>query len=252
MGNKRNLFIAIAVLVLAVGGWLYYRSEERAAAQSARELKLSGNVDVREVSLAFRGSDRLGELLVAEGDSVKKGQVLARLETKELRLTMAKTRAEIQAQESAVELLHNGTRPEEIHRAEEALNHVAGRVLGSVVPRNSAVLDVVNTHRIKRVLLHVRKHDEETGETVVAAVHGVVRSKDLLVARVREIALNVVEVLRGQSELLQVVCALHTTRRFTSSLHRRQKKTDQDTDDRDDDKKFNEGEGCTTHGSSGG
>ena len=122
MGNKRNLFIAIAVLVLVVGGWLYYRSEERAAAQSTRELKLSGNVDIREVSLAFRGSDRVGELLVAEGDSVKKGQVLARLETRELRLTMAKTRAEIQAQESVVELLHNGTRPEEIHRAEEALN----------------------------------------------------------------------------------------------------------------------------------
>ena len=64
MGNKRNLFIAIAVLVLVVGGWLYYQSGERAAARSAHELKLSGNVDIRDVSLAFRGSDRVGELLV--------------------------------------------------------------------------------------------------------------------------------------------------------------------------------------------
>ena len=122
MGNNRKMMIAVAVLIVLVGGWFYYQHEQREKEQSARELRLSGNVDIREVSLAFRGSDRLGELLVAEGDSVKKGQVLARLETKELRLTMAKTRAEIQAQESVVELLHNGTRPEEIHRAEEALN----------------------------------------------------------------------------------------------------------------------------------
>ena len=122
MGNNRKRMIAVAVLIVLVGGWFYYQHEQREKEQSARELRLSGNVDIREVSLAFRGSDRLGELLVAEGDSVKKGQVLARLETKELRLTMAKTRAEIQAQESVVDLLHNGTRPEEIHRAEEALN----------------------------------------------------------------------------------------------------------------------------------
>ncbi len=122
MGNNRKMMIAVAVLIVLVGGWFYFQHEQREKEQSARELRLSGNVDIREVSLAFRGSDRLGELLVAEGDSVKKGQVLARLETKELRLTMAKTRAEIQAQESVVELLRNGTRPEEIHRAEEALN----------------------------------------------------------------------------------------------------------------------------------
>lgn len=122
MGNNRKMMIAVAVLLVLVGGWFYYQHEQREKEQSARELRLSGNVDIREVSLAFRGSDRLGELLVAEGDSVKKGQVLARLETKELRLAIAKTRAEIQAQESAVELLHNGTRPEEIRKAEEAMN----------------------------------------------------------------------------------------------------------------------------------
>ena len=45
-----------------------YLKEHRRTAYA--ELKLSGNVDIREVSLAFRGSDRVGELLVAEGESV--------------------------------------------------------------------------------------------------------------------------------------------------------------------------------------
>ena len=73
MGNNRKMMIAVAVLLVLVGGWFYYQHEQREKEQSARELRLSGNVDIREVSLAFRGSDRLGELLVAEGDSVKKG-----------------------------------------------------------------------------------------------------------------------------------------------------------------------------------
>ena len=72
MENNRKILIVVALLVLVVGGFLYHQREERAAAQSARELKLSGNVDVREVSLAFRGSDRVGALLVEEGDAVKR------------------------------------------------------------------------------------------------------------------------------------------------------------------------------------
>ncbi len=122
MGNNRKILIVVALLVLVVGGFLYHQREERAAAQSARELKLSGNVDVREVSLAFRGSDRVGALLVEEGDAVKKGQVLARLDTRELSLSIAKTRADVRAQESVVEMMHNGTREEEIRKAEETLN----------------------------------------------------------------------------------------------------------------------------------
>ncbi len=117
-----KMIAIVGIVLLISAAWLYHQREERAAAQSAHELRLSGNVDVREVSLAFRGSDRLGELLVEEGDAVKKGQVLARLESKELLLTIAKTKAEVAAQESAVALLHNGTRQEELRQAEENLN----------------------------------------------------------------------------------------------------------------------------------
>ncbi len=142
MGKPRNILIAIAVLVLLAGGWFFYQSAE-SEKLSAHELKLSGNVDVREVSLAFRGSDRVGALLVAEGDSVKKGQVLARLETKELALTLARTRADVAAQQSLVDLLHNGTRPEEIRRAEETLNaaRANSEFAESVMRRRQQVYD---------------------------------------------------------------------------------------------------------------
>jgi len=42
-------------------------------------IRLYGNVDIREVRLAFNGSEHVEEMLVDEGDQVKPGQLLARL-----------------------------------------------------------------------------------------------------------------------------------------------------------------------------
>lgn len=112
------LVTIVAVITVAFGlnnGWLGGNKNEH-------ELVLSGNVDVREVSLAFRGSDRLKELLVEEGDTVQKGQVLARLDTQETKVNIEKMKADILAQESAVNLLHNGTRSEVINQAKARLN----------------------------------------------------------------------------------------------------------------------------------
>lgn len=120
--DKRKGILALLLVVAAIGGYLCFRhSELQEREASAHELTLSGNVDVREVSLAFRGSDRIAELLVEEGDAVKKGQVLARLDTQEALITIEKNKAEIAAQENAVQLLHQGTRAEEIRQAEEKL-----------------------------------------------------------------------------------------------------------------------------------
>ncbi|MBQ9479125.1 MAG: hypothetical protein IJU71_06170 [Selenomonadaceae bacterium] len=58
--GKRKLVSVVIVLLMAVGGYLYVdRASSAAEEQRELELKLSGNVDVREVSLAFRQSDRI-------------------------------------------------------------------------------------------------------------------------------------------------------------------------------------------------
>lgn len=120
--DKRKGILALLLVVATIGVFLCFRqSELQEQEKTEHELTLSGNVDVREVSLAFRGSDRIAELLAEEGDSVKKGQVLARLDTQETIIMIEKNKAEIAAQENAVQLLHKGTREEEIRQAEEKL-----------------------------------------------------------------------------------------------------------------------------------
>ena len=130
MAAKKKAVLFLAACLLGLAAYLYHAFCQQ---DNQEELVLQGNVDVREVSLAFRQSDRILEMLAEEGDRVQKGQVLARLDTRELKLQLQRLNAEIAAQQSTVDKLHNGTRPEEIRRAEgnlrqaqAAAEHAAG------------------------------------------------------------------------------------------------------------------------------
>ena len=115
MAAKKKAVLFLAACLLGLAAYLYHAFCQQ---DNQEELVLQGNVDVREVSLAFRQSDRILEMLAEEGDRVQKGQVLARLDTQELKLQLQRLNAEIAAQQSTVDKLHNGTRPEEIRQAE--------------------------------------------------------------------------------------------------------------------------------------
>jgi len=112
--NKR-LILAVAGFAIAaalLAGW--YFTQER---KDADTLVLYGNVDIRQVSLAFNGSERVAEMRVQEGDRVRAGQVLATLDTRTLTLQIAQAVAQIEVQEQALLRLKNGTRPEEVAQA---------------------------------------------------------------------------------------------------------------------------------------
>jgi HlyD family secretion protein len=75
---------------------------------------LYGNVDLRQVDLPFNASERVIEVLVQEGDHVKVGQVMARLDPTRIEPQVAKAEADVAAQQQVVNRLHAGTRPEEV------------------------------------------------------------------------------------------------------------------------------------------
>ena len=81
------------------------------------ELVLYGNVDIRQVELAFNASERIAEIMVREGEPVKKGQLLAVLETVRLQHGVDRATSQVAAQRDEVAKLEAGTRVEEISRA---------------------------------------------------------------------------------------------------------------------------------------
>jgi HlyD family secretion protein len=96
------------------GAWWWYHGKER----EPKPLVLYGNIDLRQVQLAFNNSERIAAVLVQEGERVKGGQVVARLDTSRLEPQVAQAEAQVAAQRQVVEKLHHGNRPQEIAQAE--------------------------------------------------------------------------------------------------------------------------------------
>jgi HlyD family secretion protein len=102
-------------------------------AAASTELVLYGNVDLRQVQLAFNNSERIAAVKAKEGDRVREGQELARLDTSRLEPMVAQAEAQLAAQHEVFKRLHAGSRPEEIAQARANVT--------------SAEADVVNVRR---------------------------------------------------------------------------------------------------------
>jgi HlyD family secretion protein len=110
--KKRIIPVALLALALAgLGWWLTHRPSGH------HELILYGNVDLREVDLAFNDSQRIAQVLVQEGDRVHRGQVLARLDVSRLTPQLQQAEAQVRAQSAVLQRLHHGSRPQEIAQA---------------------------------------------------------------------------------------------------------------------------------------
>uniref|UniRef100_UPI0039F10E1F HlyD family efflux transporter periplasmic adaptor subunit n=1 Tax=Bordetella sputigena TaxID=1416810 RepID=UPI0039F10E1F len=113
--KKKTAILAVVVLLAAAAA--IYWALNRGPSDPNR-LTLYGNVDIRQIALAFDGSDRIAEMKVEEGDRVRAGQVVARLDTRTLALELAQARAEVGVREQSLLRLRNGSRPEEVQQAQ--------------------------------------------------------------------------------------------------------------------------------------
>jgi HlyD family secretion protein len=109
--------IGIVVVFLAVGAAAAFAYWFTRPSDQSQQIVLYGNVDLRQVDLAFNGNERIAAVLVQEGDAVHKGQVLAKMDTSRLEPQFEQMKALVAAQKAAVARLHNGSRPEEIAQA---------------------------------------------------------------------------------------------------------------------------------------
>jgi HlyD family secretion protein len=99
-------------LIAAVAAWRLMQGES-----APTHLTLYGDVDLRQVQLSFNNSERIAAVLVQEGDRVRQGQLLARLDTARLEPQLAQADAQAAAQLQVVKRLRSGSRPEEIAQA---------------------------------------------------------------------------------------------------------------------------------------
>jgi HlyD family secretion protein len=223
--------MALVVLALASAGAAAGRAwSVRDHNTSQSDLVLYGNLDLRQVQLAFNNNERIAEVLVQEGDRVRRGQTLAKLDTGRLEPQLAQAQAQAMAQGQVVSRLRTGSRPEEIAQAEAqvaAQRQVVERLRNGCRPEEiaqaranvvSAKADEANSRqryeRLKALLATraVSQEDFDAGKATLDMAEAKVlvnqKALDLAIAGPRKEDVAEAEAkLRGSQEALNLAIA---------------------------------------------
>ena len=91
---KKKILILI-VLILLIGGicWYFYNINHE---ENTNELTLYGNIEIRQVDLSFQVPGLVSKLLKEEGDTVKKGELVAVMDESDYNANYKKAEAEVE------------------------------------------------------------------------------------------------------------------------------------------------------------
>jgi HlyD family secretion protein len=149
---RKRIIVLIIFVMAAAGACLYFLG--CSVHNPKGRIRVSGNIELTEVNMAFKTSGRLVERAVDEGDTVKKGQLIARLDRDQLlaqrdrevaglhlataQLSQAETsliwqkenlaadleqrKADLDSYLARLQELKNGSRPQEIEEAKAAVD----------------------------------------------------------------------------------------------------------------------------------
>jgi len=96
-----TVFAVAAVLTLAAGGYIYWT--HMIAAQTPEGLaSANGRIEVTRVDIASKFAGRVAQVRVKEGDAIQKGELIAALDTAELRAQLAGAKAAVQRAIAAI------------------------------------------------------------------------------------------------------------------------------------------------------
>jgi membrane fusion protein YbhG len=144
MKDARGLFGARALcLALAAVAPAACRSEA-----PADRVRVSGQVEATEVQVAPQVAGRILELKVAEGDHVTAGVVVARLDSADAELGLARARADREQADAQLRLLRAGARSEDVRQAEAQVAAAQAEVAASEAEVAAAQTDVDRFERL--------------------------------------------------------------------------------------------------------
>lgn len=104
--------------------------------------RVSGQIEATEVLVAPEVGGRVLEMPVTEGSRTKKGEVVARLDTRDIDLALQRAEAERQAAEAQLRLLQAGSRVEDIQQAQAQTAAASGEVAAAETELASAEADL--------------------------------------------------------------------------------------------------------------
>lgn len=125
---KRRIALSLAVLLIGslIAWWFDLPAKLGWSSAGNDRITLYGNVDIRQVQLGFRVNGRVAQMSFDEGDSVKPGDLLARLDAKPYEDSVAAATAQAANLRATLDKMVAGPRAAEIAQARAQLEeHMA-------------------------------------------------------------------------------------------------------------------------------
>lgn len=165
---KRSALLRPIALMLPVGAAVALATSCRDGREN--RLALSGNIEVVQVEASFRVAGKVLERPVDEGQTVKAGQLLARLDARDLEQQVAMRHAEAATARAALDAMLAGSRKEEIAASQAALDQATAD-LRRLEPDEARIRDLQ-----RQGILSVR--DYEASRAALEAARGKVQQAD--------------------------------------------------------------------------
>jgi HlyD family secretion protein len=151
-----RLLLLLVILGGIAGGIAFYLLGRK---QPSSSLNVYGNVDVRQIQLAFHDTGRIQRLLVDEGEQVQAGQLVAELDPTRYKAARDRAAGETAVQREILARLLAGSRPEEIAAAR-----------ARVRAADATVQDAVETHRRAQILARTQYVSQQKLDDAEAAL----------------------------------------------------------------------------------
>jgi HlyD family secretion protein len=117
--KRRIAILMLLAAVIAAGIYAYTRLAKKSEPEN--QITLSGNIEAHESLISFKVQGRIVDLSIEEGQEVKPGQLLARLDDADYQQKVRIDAANVHVRESNLALALAGTREQEIKAAEETM-----------------------------------------------------------------------------------------------------------------------------------
>jgi membrane fusion protein YbhG len=132
--------------------------------------RATGYVEATEVTVSPQVGGRILELTIAEGDRVKAGDVIARLDTADAELALRRAAADRDQADAQLALLRAGSRVEDIRQAQAELQSAQNDVRAAQAELDSANADVERFENLLRANAgSVKQRDDAVTRRDVAA-----------------------------------------------------------------------------------
>jgi len=184
MSPKLRPVIALAVIAIGGGAWWFLSKGDPNA-----DLTLYGNVDIRQVDLAFTVDGALREMSLEEGDAVRTGQIAAKLDAAPYEHALAQSEANAAQARAVLAKAEAGSRSQEIDSVRATVTEARARLQNAeaVMKRRQ---DLERDSNVSRQALDDARRDVDVARatlnsreaTLKLAVEGL-RSEDIDAAR---------------------------------------------------------------------